>query len=93
MVFSAGCEKQAKMWPILSGGQAVTVGIHDAPIKSISWIPEMNLLVIGSWDKTLKYVLHLDLGTEGVFVVTRPFILELWEVVVEYGTHLSNVQK
>jgi WD40 repeat protein len=78
------------MWPILSGGQAVTVGMHDAPIKSISWIPEMNLLVTGSWDKTLKYVLHLDLGTEGVVC---PFILELWEVVVEYGTHLYNVQK
>jgi mRNA export factor len=55
-VFSGGCDKQAKMWPILSGGQAVTVGMHDAPIKNISWITEMNLLVTGSWDKTLKYV-------------------------------------
>lgn len=54
-VFSAGCDKQAKMWPLLSGGQAVTVGMHEAPIKDIEWIPEMNLLVTGSWDKTLKY--------------------------------------
>jgi mRNA export factor len=53
-VFSAGCDKQAKMWPILSGGQPVQVGMHDAPIKDIAWVPEMNLLVTGSWDKTVK---------------------------------------
>ncbi|XP_041017620.1 protein RAE1 isoform X1 [Juglans microcarpa x Juglans regia] len=53
-VFSGGCDKQAKMWP-LSGGQPMTVAMHDAPIKEIAWIPEMNLLVTGSWDKTLKY--------------------------------------
>lgn len=53
-VYSGGCDKQAKMWPILSGGQAVTVGMHDAPIKDIAWIAEMNLLVTASWDKTLK---------------------------------------
>ncbi|MCO5578115.1 hypothetical protein L7F22_031953 [Adiantum nelumboides] len=54
-VFSGGCDKQAKMWPLLTGGQAVTVGMHEAPIKAIEWISEMNLLVTGSWDKTLKY--------------------------------------
>lgn len=52
-VFSGGCDKQAKMWP-LSGNQPVTVAMHDEPIKEIAWIPEMNLLVTGSWDKTLK---------------------------------------
>jgi len=55
IVFSAGCDKQVKMWPILSGGQPVQVGMHDAPIKDIAWVPEMNLLVTGSWDKTIKY--------------------------------------
>ena len=44
------------MWPLLSGGQPMTVAMHDAPIKDIAWIPEMNLLASGSWDKTLKYV-------------------------------------
>lgn len=43
----------------LSGGQPVTVGMHEAPIKDIAWIPEMNLLVTGSWDKTSKYVNHV----------------------------------
>ncbi|RYQ87180.1 hypothetical protein Ahy_B09g094649 [Arachis hypogaea] len=54
-VFSGGCDKQVKMWPLLSGGQPMTVAMHDAPIKEIAWIPEMNLLATGSWDKTLKY--------------------------------------
>jgi len=54
-VFSGGCDKQVKMWPLLSGGQPMTVAMHDAPIKEVAWIPEMNLLVTGSWDKTLKY--------------------------------------
>ncbi|KAH9715606.1 protein RAE1 [Citrus sinensis] len=53
-VFSGGCDKQVKMWPLLSGGQPVTVAMHDAPIKEVAWIPEMNLLATGSWDKTLK---------------------------------------
>ncbi|MBA0622978.1 hypothetical protein Godav_008476 [Gossypium davidsonii] len=54
-VFSGGCDKQVKMWPLLSGGQPMTVAMHDAPIKEVAWIPEMNLLATGSWDKTLKY--------------------------------------
>jgi mRNA export factor len=53
-VFSGGCDKQVKMWPLLSGGQAQTVAMHDAPVKEIAWIPQMNLLVSGSWDKTLR---------------------------------------
>ncbi|XP_034217860.1 protein RAE1-like isoform X2 [Prunus dulcis] len=52
-VFSGGCDKQVKMWPL--GGQPVTVAVHDAPIKEIAWIPEMSLLVTGSLDKTMKY--------------------------------------
>uniref|UniRef100_A0A7N0R8F9 Uncharacterized protein n=1 Tax=Kalanchoe fedtschenkoi TaxID=63787 RepID=A0A7N0R8F9_KALFE len=53
-VFSAGCDKQAKLWQ-LAGNQPVTVAMHEAPIKELAWISEMNLLVTGSWDKTLKY--------------------------------------
>ncbi|CAI5980662.1 unnamed protein product [Closterium sp. NIES-65] len=54
-VFSGGCDKQAKMWPLMSGGAASTVGVHDAPICKMAWIAEMNLLVTASWDKTIKY--------------------------------------
>ena len=57
-VFSGGCDKQAKMWPLLYGGQAVTIAKHDAPIKELAWIPEMNLLATGSYDKTLRYIFY-----------------------------------
>ena len=53
-VFSSGCDKQVKMWPLLSGGQPVTVAMHDAPVKDMAWIPDMNLLATGSWDKTVR---------------------------------------
>lgn len=42
------------MWPLLSGGQAQTVAMHDGPVKEVAWIPQMNLLVSGSWDKTIR---------------------------------------
>ncbi|XP_039685052.1 protein RAE1 isoform X2 [Medicago truncatula] len=54
-VFTGSCDKQVKMWPLLSGGQPTTVAVHDGPIKEIAWIPEMNVLATGSWDKTIKY--------------------------------------
>ncbi|XXG84376.1 hypothetical protein AAC387_Pa10g1903 [Persea americana] len=54
-VFSGGCDKQVKMWPLMSGSQPFTVAMHDAPVKQLSWVPEMNLLVTGSWDRTLRY--------------------------------------
>lgn len=64
-VFTGGCDKQVKMWPLLSGGQPVTVGMHDAAVKDLAWIPEMNLLATGSWDKSLRfiyiYILNLHL--------------------------------
>ncbi|RVW15729.1 Protein RAE1 [Vitis vinifera] len=53
-VFSGGCDKQVKMWPLLSGGQPMTVAMHDAPIKEVAWIPEMNLLATGSWTRLLS---------------------------------------
>jgi mRNA export factor len=53
-VFSGGCDKQVKMWPLLSGAQPTVFSGHEAPIKELAWVPQMNLLVSGSWDKTLR---------------------------------------
>ena len=35
--------------------RATQVAQHDAPVRHCAWINEVNLLVTGSWDKTLKY--------------------------------------
>jgi mRNA export factor len=55
------------MWPLLSGGQPQTVAMHDAPVKEVAWIPQMNLLVSGSWDKTLRCASPVSCS------LTRPF--------------------
>ena len=31
------------------------VAAHDAPVRCCAWVQEHNLLLTGSWDKTLKY--------------------------------------
>ncbi|KAJ2991671.1 hypothetical protein HDV02_003645, partial [Globomyces sp. JEL0801] len=56
-VFSVGCDKQGKMLD-LQTNQTTQVAGHDAPIKSCRYIDGLpnlnNMLVTGSWDKTLK---------------------------------------
>lgn len=55
-VFTASCDKSAKMWD-LNSNQAVQVAQHDAAIKTVHWIKASNYscLMTGSWDKTLKF--------------------------------------
>ena len=49
-----GCDNQAKKWDLATNQPTQGAG-HDAPIRHLAWIQEVNLLVTGSWDKTLKY--------------------------------------
>lgn len=75
------------MWPLLSGGQPVTVAMHDAPIKEIAWIPEMNLLATGSWDKTLKSViyffpLYLHIKKKILFLCLSALLLLVFEILI-----------
>lgn len=30
------------------------VGTHDAPIRCVEYCPEVNVMVTGSWDQTVK---------------------------------------
>lgn len=50
-----GCDKQVSMWN-LATNQKQVVAKHDAPIFHTFHVKEMsNMLVTGSWDKTLRY--------------------------------------
>ena len=42
--------------------RTMQVAAHDAPVRHLAWVPELNMLVTGSWDKTLKY---WDLRSQG----------------------------
>jgi len=53
-VFSGGCDSKAKMWT-LQTNQPQQIAQHQAPIKTVFFIDELNCLQTGSWDKTVKY--------------------------------------
>lgn len=55
-VFTASCDKTAKMWDLQSD-QFIQIAQHDAPIKTIHHIvrPNYSCVMTGSWDKTIKF--------------------------------------
>ena len=53
-VFVGGCDREVRAWS-LATSQLTTVGQHAAPVKELSFLPDLNCLVSGSWDKTIKY--------------------------------------
>ena len=56
-VFSASCDKTAKMWNVgQPGDQGTQIAAHDQAIKCIAHVTTPSPSVVtGSWDKTLKY--------------------------------------
>ncbi|KIY43860.1 WD40 repeat-like protein [Fistulina hepatica ATCC 64428] len=53
-VFSGGADNAARVFDATTG-QAAQIAQHQAPIKSVRWIDGANVLVTGSWDKSIKY--------------------------------------
>ena len=52
---SAGCDASVRMWNVTQPAtSAQSIGKHDAPIKCLKSINEMNMVATGSWDKTVK---------------------------------------
>lgn len=53
-IISGGCDNKAKLWSLENNSQLV-IGQHNAPIKHIFWVEELQCVLTASWDKTLKY--------------------------------------
>ena len=53
-VYVGGCDREVRAWS-LTTSQLTTVGQHSAPVKELFFSPDINCLVSGSWDKTVKY--------------------------------------
>ena len=52
---TGGCDNIVKMWSLQSN-QSQQVAKHDAPVRQIKLMKDMNnMLVTGSWDKTVRY--------------------------------------
>jgi mRNA export factor len=58
-VFSCGTDKAVRMWQLGGApppnGIAQQIGVHDAPVKSVCFLPRSNLVVSGGWDRKLKF--------------------------------------
>jgi len=53
-VFSGGCDNKVKSWT-LQTNQNEVIGQHASPVKSVCFVESYNLVLSGSWDKTIKY--------------------------------------
>lgn len=51
--WSGGADNKIKKYDFQSQ-QEITVGQHSAPIKCVEYIPEVDLVATGGWDKNLK---------------------------------------
>jgi len=53
--YSAGCDGKLRQWNVSQPPtSAAVIGQHDAPIKAVKFLPQSNLVVTGSWDRTLR---------------------------------------
>jgi mRNA export factor len=53
-IVSGGCDNKVKM-KTLATQQEQQIGQHDAAVKEVAVVDEMNMVVSGSWDKTLRF--------------------------------------
>jgi len=53
-VVSGGADNKVRM-KVLQTQQEQQIGQHDAPVKEVFVVDEMNMVVSGSWDKTLRF--------------------------------------
>ena len=71
IIFSGGCDNTVRMWNVnnnsnnnsssntsssnTSSSSFTTLGNHNCPVKCIEYSSDFNILVSGSWDRTLIY--------------------------------------
>ncbi|GFO41968.1 mitotic checkpoint protein bub3 [Plakobranchus ocellatus] len=51
--FSGGLDKTLKMYDFNTSTDQV-VGTHTAPIRCVEYAPDVNMVITGSWDSTIK---------------------------------------
>merc|ERR1719235_765250 len=53
-IVSGGCDNKVKM-KMLQTQQEQQIGQHDAPVKEVAIVDEMNMVISGSWDKSIRF--------------------------------------
>jgi len=51
--FSGGLDRRLREWDFTTGQNRV-IGKHDDAIQTVTWCPEQNIVITGSWDSTLR---------------------------------------
>ncbi|XP_025130187.1 mitotic checkpoint protein BUB3 isoform X3 [Canis lupus familiaris] len=93
--WSGGLDHQLKMHD-LNTDQENLVGTHDAPIRCVEYCPEVNVMVTGSWDQTVKLWDPRTPCNAGTFSQPeKGYVLSSIEgrVAVEYLDPSPEVQK
>jgi mRNA export factor len=53
--YSGGCDGKLRSWNVSQPPTSVSVvGQHEAPIKEVKFLSKSNLVLTGSWDKTVR---------------------------------------
>ena len=53
--FSGGADNTVRMWQFGDAAGAKVIGRHDQPVKSVHWVPQLNMVATGSWDATVRF--------------------------------------
>lgn len=85
-IFSCGADGAARMWQLGSAmppnNVAQQIGSHDAPIKSIGFLRNTNLVVTGGWDRKVRgkrlFELNYAVKTANSLCVCR-YQLKFWD--------------
>jgi len=54
LIFAACADKSVQMWNCATN-QVQQVAAHEAPVKTVDYIPSLSCIMTGSWDRTLKF--------------------------------------
>ena len=91
-IVSGGADHKGRLYDIETGKQ-VEFAHHEAPIKSILFA-DYNLVVTGSWDKTIKYWNLRAPGAAGTLCLSeRVYTMDACRSWLVVGTADNNVHQ
>lgn len=96
-VFSVGGDKAVRMWRLAESspnGVAQQIGVHEAPAKTVGFLPSSSLVVSGGWDRKVRLIYYLffihSLSKEVMSRLTRKIPLYVFYVQAQVLGHSKS---